>query len=49
MRVRYKPKEHETALQNIKLLYKSRKKVIKLFYYYYSTIASEVKNKTIHR
>ena len=45
---RYKPKEQIRALENIKLLYESRKAVIKLFNGY-SSIVSEAKNKLIHR
>ena len=42
---RFKSKEQESALENIKLLYKSRQAVIKLFNEY-SLITSEAKYKT---
>ena len=45
-RGRYKSKEQKNALENIKLIYKSQKAVIKLFNDY-SSVASEAKYKTI--
>ena len=42
---RFKSKEQESTLENIKLLYKSRQAVIKLFNEY-SLIACEAKYKT---
>ena len=46
-RGRYKSEEQKSALKNIKLLYKSREAVIKLFNDY-SLIISETKYKSIH-
>ena len=46
-RGRYKSEEQKSALKNIKLLYKSREAVIKLFNDY-SLIISETKCKSIH-
>ena len=46
-RGRYKSEEQKCALENIKLLQKSLKAVIKLFYDY-SSVVSEVKYKPIH-
>ena len=46
-RGRHKSKEQKSALENIKLLYKSREAVIKLFNDYFSII-SEAKYKSIH-
>ena len=43
-RGRYKPKDQKSALENIKLLYKSQEVAIKLFTYYCS-IASEAEHK----
>ena len=45
---RFKSEEQKSALENIKLLYKSRQAVIKLFDNY-SLIISEAKYKTKHR
>ena len=45
---RFKSEEQKGALENIKLLYKSRQAVIKLFDNY-SLIISEAKYKTKHR
>ena len=44
---RYKSEEQKSVLKNIKLLYKSREAVIKLFNDY-SSIVSEFKYKTVH-
>ena len=44
---RYKSEEQKSVLENIKLLYKSREAVIKLFNYYCS-VTSEAKYKSIH-
>ena len=44
---RYESKEQKSALENIKLLYKSREVVIKSFNDY-SSIVSEAKYKSIH-
>ena len=46
-RRRFKSKEQKSALENIKLLYESRKVVIKLFNDY-SSIVFEAKYKSIH-
>ena len=46
-RRRFKSKEQKSALENIKLLYESRKAVIKLFNDY-SSIVFEAKYKSIH-
>ena len=45
---RFKLEEKKSALENVKLLYKSRQAVIKLFNEYFS-IPSEAKYKTKHR
>ena len=47
LRGRYKSEEQKSALENIKLLYKSREAVIKLFNDS-SSIISEAKYRTIH-
>ena len=47
VRGRYKSKEQESALQNIKIFCESQESVIKLFNYY-STIAFEANYNTIH-
>ena len=47
LRGRYKSEEQKSALEYIKLLYKSREAVIKLFNDY-SSIISEAKYRTIH-